>query len=132
MDALTDLLPGNWSSRLHYAYPMISESRVGLRNLGLRHVAGHALLLAHRAGGFLPTIRNCVSAAGPMTRETLGVVGSRVVLQLGVRIVTGDATQPRIVLVMASTVKNPIGLKSNIVDSALSRHDHYLIEASMA
>ena len=45
---------------------------------------------------------------------------------------TGDAIGPRIKFIVPSAVKHSIGLKADVVDSALRRHKHHLIEASMA
>jgi hypothetical protein len=61
-----------------------------------------------------------------MTRKALGVVKRCLVLQLVVRIMTGYATDSRIKLVMSLAVKNPVGLKSHILKSALRRHLHHL------
>jgi hypothetical protein len=45
---------------------------------------------------------------------------------------TGKAAGPRINLIVSPAIKHSIGLKANIVDAALPRHKHHLIEAAMA
>ena len=66
-----------------------------------------------------------------MTGKAFRVIESRVALQLVVRVMTGNTTDPRIALV-SPAIKNSVGLKTDVVEAALSWHDHYLVEAVVA
>lgn len=67
-----------------------------------------------------------------MTGEALRVIKDRPRLQLLMRVMTGDAAQSWIILVVPRAIKDPIGLKTYVIDPRLARHQHRLLKAGMA
>jgi len=66
-----------------------------------------------------------------MTSETLGVVEEWIALQSFMGIMTGGATDPLIIDIVSRAIKESIRLKTDIIHSALSWHDHRLLEAGV-
>ncbi len=110
---------------------MICELEVHLWQFHFRHVALRTLLLTHWTGSRGAAGRLRVARSGEMTGQAFRVIESRVMLQLVVWVMTGDTTDPRIALV-SSAVEYSVGLKTDIVETALPWHYHHLVEALVA
>lgn len=99
--------------------------------VNLRHVTGHTLLRTYRTSISVTARGLRVSWFRQMAGETFRIVVRRVFLQLLVRIMTGNATKPRVIRVVSATTEHAIRLKANVVDAALSLLQHRLLETGV-
>ena len=67
-----------------------------------------------------------------MACQAPGIIEHRIALQFTVRIVTGDATDSRIIDKVGLALEHSVGLKPNVVNPALVCQKHDGIEALMA
>jgi hypothetical protein len=111
---------------------VIGEFVVHLWEFHPGHVAGDALLFANRTCGRAANAGPGFSSAGEMAGQALGVIENGIALQPGVRVVTGDATDPGIISEVRGALEHPIRLKADVSRAALSGHEHNRIEALMA
>lgn len=118
--------------RFNNTDPMIGELEMHLWHVDLGHMACYTSSGCDRARVFGSGDGPNVRSTGDVTCETLRVVESVVVSERIVRIVTGYATHPGVIQIMAFAIENSIGLKPHVDQACLARHLHHLIEASVA
>src|SRR5690349_4486296 len=97
------------------ADPVIGEGGVHAGEFDFRHVTGHALLCADGTGVGVAASSLRVGGFGYVAREAFWIVVGRVLLELLVRIVTGDTSQTRVICVVPATIEHAIRLKANVV-----------------
>ena len=97
---------------------MIREFVVGARQFDLGHMARDAVVFRHRTGfGF--------NLSAPMTGLALCVIVSRLYAGFCVRVVAGQATNARVIGVVAFTAPKPIRLEANVVDAVVFLHQYF-------
>lgn len=109
----------NWIVGLCDSNPMVRELAMHAGKIALRHMTTHASLTANWTSRSRAPFRSGCLEVGYMTSETLGVIEHCVALQRFVRVMTGDATDPVVIHVVARTIKDSIRLESDIVHSPL-------------
>src|SRR5277367_794258 len=108
----------------HDAYSMIGEFRVHLRQLVLRHVAGDAILIAHRAGWRgVCDLRRLRVRVRCVTLQASLIIRTQIMHQRSVRIVAGEASQSRVAaFAPALAGLHTIGLKAYRESSRKAGH----------
>ena len=111
-------LIGNFVIWLDDANPVVGKFIMKSRYFHLWHVAGYALLIAHRTG-------RCLAFLGPgfffirkVARQTFGIVIRCFVLRLFMWVMTSGTAYPAIIDKMTTTIRHSVWLKAYIVDAA--------------
>lgn len=99
--------------------------------LNLGHVTGHTLFRTDGTRVGVAARSLSVSWFRQMAGETFWIVVRRVFLELLVRIMTSNTTDPRVIRVVSATTEQAVRLKANVVDSALSLLQHRLLETGV-
>src|SRR5271157_3702349 len=86
---------------------MVGKFVVRPGQLDFWHVAGHAFVLGHLAG-----LRARFPAA--VAGQTLWVVIERLAAQFVVRVMAREATDPRVIRVVALAARQPVRLEANV------------------
>ena len=101
--------------RLHNADAMIGELKVGARQFDLGHVACDAIVLRHWTGFG-------VDLSAAVAGLALCVIVSRLCAGFSVRVVAGQATDARVVGIVASAAPKPVRLEASVVDAVIFLH----------
>jgi hypothetical protein len=87
----------NWIVRLNDTDPVIREFEMQVRHFYLRHMTRYAPLFAHRTGGCHARLCLDFFRARNVAGEAFRVIISCLLLQLVMRVMTGDATHPTVI-----------------------------------